>query len=132
MKAFHVGIKGVVRREDGAVLLLKKNSENPFWEIPGGRIDANETIDETLIREINEELPGSNNVQIKRILCAHRLPKDIAPDLSLMLLYFEVSADIPNPVVLSEEHTDSRWVRSARELEVDGGTKKALEAIFEG
>lgn len=131
MKSFHVGIKGVVRRKDGAVLLLKKNSEQPFWEIPGGRIDGDESIEETLTRELQEELPGTTDVKVQRILCAHRLPKDIKPDLSLMLLYFEVSASVPEPIKLSEEHTDFRWVTTADEISVDGGTKKALDAIFD-
>ncbi len=129
MKKFNIGIKGVITK-GGSVLVLKKNQENPFWEIPGGRIDADESIEQTIVREINEELPGSSDIEIKRILCAHRLPKDIGEDLGLMLIYFEISADLPDPIEISEEHSEIKWIKSLDEIEADGGTLKALEAIF--
>lgn len=130
MKSFHVGIKGVVRREDGSVLLLQKNGEKGFWEVPGGRIDDDEDIEATLRRELEEELPGISEVKIGRLLCAHRLPHDIGDNLGLMLLYFEVTATLPDPIQISEEHIASQWVGSAQEMPLDGGTLKALTAIF--
>lgn len=130
MKKFNVGIKGVVKRNDGSVLLLLKNQKNPFWEVPGGRVDGDETVEQTLYRELREELPGCSNIVIKRCLCAHRLPKDIGEDLGLMLVYFEVSAKLSEPIELSQEHTDYRWVKSLDEVSLDGGTHKALSIIF--
>lgn len=132
MKKFNVGVKGVIKRDDGAVLLLKKNKgEKSFWEVPGGRIDDDETIEQTLTREFDEELPGTKDVAIKRVLIAHRLPFDIGEDLGLLLMYFEVSAKLPEPIELSEEHTDYQWVKSTEELPLDGGTLKALNTIFD-
>ena len=130
MKAFNVGIKGVITRSDGAVLLLKKNEAKSFWEVPGGRIDGNESIEQTLEREIQEELPGSSDIKIDRILCAHRLPKDIAKDVSLMLIYYQVSVTLPDVIKLSEEHTDYTWIQSLDDLPLDGGTFKELKVIF--
>lgn len=131
MKLFNVGIKGVVTRKDGAVLLLRKNQENPFWEVPGGRIDQDESIEQTLERELHEELPGCTNLHIKRIVCAHRLPHDIAKDVSLMLIYYQVTVDLPEPIVISEEHSEYRWITSLDELPLDGGTYKALKIVFD-
>lgn len=37
-KTFHVGVKGVIV-EEGKVLLLKKNADNSFWKVPGGRMN---------------------------------------------------------------------------------------------
>ncbi|ONI81631.1 NUDIX hydrolase [Actinosynnema sp. ALI-1.44] len=51
-RAFPVSIKGVVVR-DGKVLLLK-NDRNE-WELPGGRIELDETPEECVAREITEE-----------------------------------------------------------------------------
>ena len=128
MKKFNVGIKGVICREDGSVLLLKKNQAESFWEVPGGRVDNTESIEETLLRELQEELPGVMDVRIKRILCAHRLPKDIGEDLGLMLIYYEVACKLPVPVQISDEHSEYRWVKSIDEVPVDGGTLQALAA----
>ncbi len=131
MKKFNVGIKGVVRRDDGAVLLLKKNKgDKSFWEIPGGRINDDESIEQTLRRELAEELPGIKDVHIQGLVTAHRLPFDIDDDLGLMLIYFEVTANLPDPIQLSEEHTDHTWVKSLDELELDEGTLKALKVIL--
>ena len=129
MKKFYVGIKGVIKQDD-AVLVLKKNTPEPFWEICGGRIDGDETIEQTLRRELEEELPGIAQVQIQQLLCAYRFPKDIESDTSLMLVYFQVSASLPDPIQLSDEHTEYRWVKTSTELPLDGGTKKAVQAAL--
>ena len=131
MKRFNVGIKGVIVREDGAVLLLKKNkADGAFWEAPGGRIDGQETVEQTLQRELQEELPGISDIKITRLLTAFRLPFDIGEDLGLMLIYHEVSATLPEPIQLSDEHSDYIWVHSPTDVAIDHGTKLALEAVF--
>ncbi len=46
-------------REDGMILLQKRpegRSMAGFWEFPGGKIEAGETPEAALIRELNEEL----------------------------------------------------------------------------
>ncbi|GAB3494040.1 NUDIX hydrolase [Amycolatopsis cihanbeyliensis] len=51
-RAFPISIKGVVVRA-GKVLLLK--NERDEWELPGGRIELDETPEECVAREITEE-----------------------------------------------------------------------------
>jgi len=48
-----VSIKGVLLIKDEVVLLKNERDE---WELPGGRIEAGETHEQTLAREFNEEL----------------------------------------------------------------------------
>lgn len=128
MKKFHVGIKGLITKDNRILILKKKSGE--FWDIPGGRIDGNEDIVSTLKREIQEELPESKNIRIKRILCAHRLHKDILDDISLLLVYYEISVDLPDPIKLSEEHSDYKWIKNYDEIELDNGTQAAVKEIF--
>jgi predicted NUDIX family NTP pyrophosphohydrolase len=73
MKQFNVGIKGVVRRQDGAVLLLRKNQDDAFWDVPGGRIDGDESIEQTLNRELAEELPNSGKDELLEFLVETKL-----------------------------------------------------------
>jgi 8-oxo-dGTP pyrophosphatase MutT (NUDIX family) len=45
--------------ESGRVLLIQKSAQDPYhpfkWEIPGGRLEQGETLDEHLAREVREE-----------------------------------------------------------------------------
>jgi 8-oxo-dGTP diphosphatase len=50
---------GVLLREDGAFLLTSRPEGKPcsgFWEFPGGKIEAGETVEAALRRELQEEL----------------------------------------------------------------------------
>ena len=54
---------GVIFSEDGRVLLCSRPADKPpaGWEFPGGKIEAGETPEEALKRELLEELdlPGT-------------------------------------------------------------------------
>ncbi len=112
MKTFYVGIKGVIVK-DGKVLILRANKaigRRDIWEMPGGRIDGDETIEQALRRELKEELPNIKNIKIYEILHAHRLPWDIDGDKSLVLIFYRVRADFDGEPKFSDEHVDIRWV----------------------
>lgn len=108
MLHFSVGIKAVIVK-DGKVLLLHKRSKD-LWEGPGGKIDENETIDETLQRELAEELVGIKNIQIGEILHAQRLPGKVLGDTALLLVWYRVDADFPDGINLSDEHDAYAWL----------------------
>lgn len=111
MKKFYVGVKGVVREQGKGFLLLRRDYKSgDFWDTPGGRIDGSEEFEDTLKRELIEELPGITGIKIGDLLGAFRLQKDIDGDISLVLLYFLVDAKLPEPIRLSEEHDSHIWV----------------------
>ena len=61
----HIGI-GVVFRNDGKLLVAKRPDEvmlGGLWEFPGGKQEANETIEQTIHREFEEEI----GIQLKLI-----------------------------------------------------------------
>ena len=50
---------GILIRADGALLLSSRPEGKPYagyWEFPGGKLEAGETVEEALRRELQEEL----------------------------------------------------------------------------
>lgn len=122
---------------DGKVLVLRANKaveRRDIWEMPGGRIDDDETIEQTLNRELLEELPNIKNVQIHEILHAFRLPWNIDDDKSLFLTFYKVSADFEGDPQISEEHVDWKWadIAEATELLEDHTLPAVIKALNNG
>ena len=61
MKKFYVGVKGLIKTDQG-YLILKHTKGH--YDTPGGRIDGNEGFEQTLRRELSEELPGISDIVV--------------------------------------------------------------------
>ncbi len=80
-----------ILENDGKYLLVnhsKLNEDNVFWNFPGGGVEKNESIVNTLIREFKEE----TNIEIKseKFLVLNQV---IASSLHAIELYFSVIAE---------------------------------------
>ncbi len=109
IKDCNVGVKSIVCVDEKCLVLQKGTGESAYWDIPGGRIDDNETLEETLRRELSEELPSMWKYTIGDVLGAYRLSKDIVDGKALVLIFYSVKAE-PFEVILSDEHSDYKWV----------------------
>jgi mutator protein MutT len=88
MKCVDVAI--AVVRKDGKILICQRKNEDSlggFWEFPGGKREAGETLEDCLIRELMEEVAikvtvvkgltpvrhdyGSTRVTLHPFLCDH-------------------------------------------------------------
>lgn len=66
---------GVLIREDGAVLIGSRPEGKPYagyWEFPGGKLEADETVLEALQREFREELDMTVNDAYPWFVTEHR------------------------------------------------------------
>jgi len=115
---FHLGIKALIRNANGQILLLKVNPKNlkgyvgqPYWDIPGGRIQFGSNVEETLIREVEEETGITDLIIIKpflMILSNVRIPQGEKTVGLILSSYLCESSQLEN-IRLSEEHTEYNW-----------------------
>lgn len=68
----HTSVRGIIEKEGKIILIhrIKKRQDNTYREyyvVPGGKMEENETEEETLIREIQEEV-GIIVEPIKKVL----------------------------------------------------------------
>lgn len=102
----HVTVKGLIYRK-GKVLMLK-DSKN-IWELPGGKVSFGEHLEDTLKRELGEEL-GVKNVTIGGIIHAWDFSTTVQnTNHQFIVIVFECHADL-SYVVVSSEHTAWEWV----------------------
>lgn len=103
---------GVIRRDDGRILLLKRHDNEVvypgFYTFPGGKVEGNDTMHETLIKETKEECgldlePGFILIKEKAI---GRPDGQTSKSFS-----FLCTAKNPEAVVLdAKDFTDYTWV----------------------
>lgn len=83
----------------------KVNSE--LWELPGGKLDPNESIEQAACRELLEETGvkvTASNLQYER--------SESFANGELLSFFFVVVLDKKPPINLSEEHTNHDWIKS--------------------
>jgi len=105
----------VLTLDDGRVLLARRaprRAHGGLWEFPGGKIEIGETPEESLVRELCEELSLEVEVMEPLAQVGGRLPSG----LPLRLLAFRVRARRPEP----------DWIRDGLEL----GPQEALQRGF--
>lgn len=102
----------VIRRSDGRVLLLKRSNHEKVYPgcytFPGGKVENNDTIIETLIKEVKEECGLVLRDGIILIKEKSILRPDGATSKSLSFLCSVVDDSV---VVIEEpDFTDYKWV----------------------
>lgn len=129
-KLFQVGVKGIIYKNNEILLLTGhyESSTKPVIDLPGGRIHKDDTtVEQTLLRELTEELPGISDIEVGQLIGATHMPKDFPGGIGWLLLYYAVSAVIPDPVRLTNEHEKYEWVTLDRVTEIFQDTKKSAD-----
>jgi 8-oxo-dGTP pyrophosphatase MutT (NUDIX family) len=128
---FFLGVKALIRRPDGKVLVCRlnkdiRNERNPEgWDIPGGRIKQGERIKDVLKREILEEVGITVTGEFELIVMSPTAIRLKALDREVGLIFgiYEYNIDQDATIMLGDEHEEYAWVSPA-----DAATK--LSTVF--
>src|SRR5690606_7572608 len=94
-KLIHVAV-GVIVNADGKILIAKRPQtahQGGLWEFPGGKVDAGETIEQALVRELREELAITVKDSRPLIQIRHHYP-----DKSVLLDVHKITRFEGNPI----------------------------------
>lgn len=112
-----VGVKLLIKNTNEQYLFIRRAPSfkpgEQKWDIPGGRIEPDESLEEALAREVLEET-GMKLQGTPALLAA----QDIfvpAKDLHVVRLTYAGTAD--GEVVISDEHSEFRWMTKAEAQE---------------
>lgn len=103
-----LNVVAAIIKKDNQILATKRGYGEfiNMWEFPGGKIEANETKEQALVREIKEEL----DCTIKPIKFALDLEYQY-PTFYLKMSCFEAEITGGTPKLL--EHNDAKWLKKS-------------------
>ncbi len=106
---YHLAVKGIIRRKDGKILVLKRSNKDDHkpgvWESVGGGMDREETPQEALSREISEET--GMVVSVDSPFNVFTFKKDTG-EFKVGITFLCEYTD--GEVKLSDEHSEYRWI----------------------
>ena len=116
-ESYHLGIKALVRDRKGKILLLKvnpaklKGGKADYWDLPGGRVQKGDSIEDTFKREIAEEISIDEIVDVKplaMVLSNIRIP--VGDDsVGLILGIYQCKILDGSDIKISDEHIAYDW-----------------------
>ncbi len=118
---------GIIQ-ENGRVLIAQRRPGRHMagkWEFPGGKIEQGETPEQSLARELEEEL--AVHARIGELLCRTTYEGE---GISLELLVYRVLDFEGRPVL--REHQEMRWVQPGELSAYDlaDSDRRVVEALF--
>lgn len=125
---YQVSLKLLLKNNNGEVLALKavdNGSYTGYYDLPGGRIDADEfRVDfaEIIEREVKEEI-GNIEVKVNSKpvgVGRHLIPANMTSsgkDIQVLYLFFEAEY-LNGDINISNEHTNFKWL-SLKDIKLD-------------
>jgi 8-oxo-dGTP diphosphatase len=107
---------GIIRNPSGKILACRRGLDRHLgglWEFPGGKVDAGETPEAALARELHEEL--SITVIVGKPLAAIVEWTDGEVSIRLRGFYCEILQGSPH----AHEHEEIRWCEPFELMDLD-------------
>ena len=110
-----IEVVGAAIMKDGLLFIAERPNKGEValkWEFPGGKIEANETPEQAITREIEEELETEIEVEKQIVTVKHQYNS-----FHLTMHVFLCHLKGQDPVL--KEHIDSRWVNKEQLYDFD-------------
>ncbi|NPE09970.1 MAG: NUDIX domain-containing protein [Asgard group archaeon] len=120
---FMVAVAAILENHKGEILLIKRSSHMEYpdcWEDIGGRLEQSESPEDGLRREIFEET-GIEDIEIVKPLTMFHVFRynEKKAENELMGISYWCKTKT-SEVILSDEHTDHKWLAPQSALELAG------------
>jgi putative (di)nucleoside polyphosphate hydrolase len=121
MKPYRDCVVAVIRNQQGQVLAGERTDAKGAWQLPQGGVDAGESADEAVFRELREEI-GTDRLQVLRklpdLIC-YEFPADMVAGPALKYrgqqqtwYLMELLPDgVPNLEISDGEFQDLKWMQ---------------------
>lgn len=109
-KKFLIVVRAVVCNKDKVLLVKRAKTESigsDTWELPGGKVDFGEELEDALVRELKEEIGISVNIG-ELLYTSTLILSNSVHILKLTYLCFTKRYDVE----LSHEHSAYLWIRN--------------------
>lgn len=101
----------LIENEEGKIFCCKRGPGRAlegFWEFPGGKVEENESHEETIIREIKEEL-NSIVEPIEYLGVSNYVYSDMPPYTGFSITMYGYRCRLVCGDLELSEHSDFRW-----------------------
>ncbi len=124
------GQKAFILNNKGEVLILKRNKVSVYnnaWDVPGGKVEDEETLLEALQREVYEE----TGLKLEKIVCILTSSRfQGSSEDKPWILRNTYLCQATGKIKLSEEHLEYKWVKPAELGEYEFPTDKDFQTAL--